>query len=300
MKKTSMNKAALLGSASALGLNWIYDRDLLQSHKTAGNKMIFEPIDHELYKQAKEGYDVYPNHTVGDLDFMGEVFYFTYMFLDYEEDQSLARYRYLFYEYFRPDYEYDGWIESYGKDLIAKVKDEQESDKDPQEHTDYEDKQLIGLLLLLSVYEKDTLLNKEQEALKFARVFTSYDLIDDLTSAMYYLLVLLDQGVPFKEAALQLEGYLPEPIKTNVLKSLTNIDLDSFIKNHSGVACGLDQSLPLIFYILAHTSTWEEALVLNATLGGASSARGIFISAIASRYLEIPKKYIDKLNYNVN
>lgn len=299
MKKTSMNKAALLGSASALGLNWIYDRKLLKTHKDDGHPMVFEPIDHEMYKQAKKGYDVYPNHTVGDLDFMGEVYYFTYMFLEYEEIQTLERYRYLFYEYFRPDYEYDGWIESYGKDLLANVKDELENDKEPKEHTDYEDKQLIGLLFLLSVYEKDTLLNKEQEALRLARVFTAYDWIDDLTSALYYLLVLLDQGVSFKEAALQLERYLPEDLKTKVLKALTNIDVDTFIKDYSGVACGLDQSLPLIFYILAHTTTWEEALQLNATLGGASSARGIFISAIASRYLEIPEKYLNKLNYNV-
>jgi hypothetical protein len=299
MKKTSMNKAALLGSASALGLNWIYDRDLLQEHKDSGNKMIFEAIDHDLYKQAKNGYDVYPNHSVGDLDFMGEVFYFTYMFLEYEEIQTLERYRYLFYEYFRPDYEYDGWIESYGKDLIATVKTEQEEHKEPQLETNYDDKQLIGLLFLLSVYEKDTMLNKEQEALRFAKVFTSYNEIDSIISAMYYLLVLLDQGVPFKEAAVQLEQYLPEGLKTKVLKALTNIDINTFIKDYSGVACGLDQALPLIFYILSHTSTWEEALVLNATLGGASSARGIFLSAIASRYLEIPKKYQDKLNYIV-
>jgi hypothetical protein len=38
---------------------------------------------------------------------------------------------------------------------------------------------------------------------------------------------------------------------------------------------------------------------LNATLGGASSARGIFISALLSRIYDIPQEYKDKLYYKV-
>ena len=299
MKQTNIHKAALLGSASALGLNWIYDRDLLKQHQLEGHPMIFEEIDHELYKSSEKSYDVYPEHQVGDLDFMGEVYYLTYMFLTYEEDKSLRRYREVLYEYFREDYEYNGYVESYGKDFLAKYKAELDGTKEVAEHTDYVDKQMIGLLYILTVYEDDNIINKELTAQEFAKVLTAYSKVDDLTRALYYLLVLLDQGLPFKEAALQLEEYLPVLYRKDVLIALTDIDLETFLKKHSGVACGINHALPLIFYILAHTNTWEEAMVLNATLGGASSARGIFLSAIASRYLEIPGKYLKLLQYNL-
>ena len=203
MIKTSIHKAALLGSASALGLNWIYDRSLLETHKSQGHPMIFEPIDHNLYKQSKKSYDVYPEHQVGDLDFLGEVYYLTYMFFEYEEHQTLERYREILYEYFREDYEYNGYVESYGKDFLAKYKLEKDGSVPPQNHTDYIDKQLIGLIYILLLHENETIVDKEETALHFARVLTSYDNITPLTSALYYLLVLLDQGVSFKESTLQ-------------------------------------------------------------------------------------------------
>lgn len=299
MKQTSIHKAALLGSASALGLNWIYDAKLLQTHKDQGHPMIFESIDHDLYKQAENGFDVYPNHTVGDLDFMGEVYYLTYMFFTYEEVQTLERYREVLYSYFREDYEYNGYIESYGRDFLTAYKAELDGTQEPLSHTTHIDKQLVGLLYILAVYEDDSLLDKEQTALHFARVLTAYDNLDGLTAAFYYLLVLLDQGVPFKEAALQCEQYLPTEYRDGVLAALTDIDINTFLSTYSGVACGLNQAVPLLFYILAHTNSWEEALMFNATLGGASSARGIFVSAIASRYLDIPEKYLDKLTYHI-
>ena len=79
MSKISMIKAGLLGSSSALGLNWIYDKRLL-SEFSKGTEVLFIPIDHKLYKKAKTGFAVYPKTVVGDLDFMGEIIY---IFNDY-------------------------------------------------------------------------------------------------------------------------------------------------------------------------------------------------------------------------
>jgi hypothetical protein len=300
MKRTSIDKAALLGSASALGLNWIYDKELLRQHKQEGHPMIFEAIDHDLYARAKNAYDVYPDHQVGDLDFLGEVYYVTHMFLHYEKNHSLERYREVLFEYFREDYEYNGYVESYGKDFLKRYREEQEGKRDVALHTDHIDKQMVGLVFLFAVYEHDFLLNKEAAALDFARVLTAYPPINELTQSLYYLLTLLDDGVPLRQALPQLDPYLPDSYRDDILASLKDIDLDPFVQQHAGIACGIEHALPLVFYILLNTTTWEEAMVLNATLGGASSARGMFVSAIASRYLEIPKQYLDQLNYHID
>ena len=107
MEKNKMLEAALLGSSSALGVNWIYDQELLQKESKKGS-MIFREIDHDLYKVAKKGYDVYPNHKVGQLDFMGELLYLFHMYYEYENNKTLERWLEYFYEYFRADNEYDG------------------------------------------------------------------------------------------------------------------------------------------------------------------------------------------------
>lgn len=299
MNKTSIERAALLGSASALGLNWIYDRALLKKHNQEGNAMIFQSIDHELYKQAKNSYDVYPNHRLGDLDFMGEVLYLFYMFMEYEKDLDLARWRTVLYEYFREDFEYDGYIESYGKAFLEQYKDEQSGKIPVKLHTDHIDKQLSGLLFILGVYDQPRSTDKIGDALKYAQTLTAYHNVNPLTVMLYNLFTKLDQGVPKMDAMQSVLVDAPTEYQESLKQALTEIDIEPFIKDYSGVACGINQSLPLIFYIIAHTNSWKEALVLNATLGGASSARGIFISAIISRYEEIPTEYLYHLNYHV-
>jgi hypothetical protein len=299
MDKTSVHRAALLGSASALGLNWIYDRKLLQKHKDEGNMMIFESIDHELYKSAKNAYDVYPNHRLGDLDFMGEVYYLLYMFLEYEKEQHLDRFREIFYEYFREDFEYDGYIESYGKAFLKQYHDEKEGVSDVQEYTSHVDKQLVGLIFILAMYQYEGSMNKVQDAVHYAKTLTAYENIKPLSEMLYHLLADLDAGVEKHTAIKNAVGFAPEQYRNALMESLTNQSVDAFLSEYAGIACGIDQALPLILYIVAHSTTWQDAMVLNATLGGASSARGIFISAIMSRFVEIPDEYLFKLNYHV-
>jgi len=301
MKKIRIEKAGLLGSASALGLNWIYDRELLNEHKQNLHPMIFESIDHELYKKAKNGFDVYPNHRLGDLDFMGEVLYLFFMYFEYEkkEELNLARWRKIFYEYFREDYEYDGYIESYGKAFLQTYARELSGEIPVTTHTDHIDTQLAGLLFIIGVYDQNKSVDKISDAIHYAKTITADPNINDLTLMLFTLLQLLDQGSDKKEALQKSLVHCPKEYKESMEQAIQSNDLDDFIKTYSGVACGLEQSLPLIYYIIGHTDSWKESLVLNATLGGASSARGIFISAIVSRFEEIPEKYIQYLQYQI-
>lgn len=300
MNKPSIIKAALLGSASALGLNWIYNRRVLNQHRDEGNPMIFEAIDHELYERAKKAYDVYPDHKVGDLDFMGEVLYLFHMFLAYEEDHSIARWREVFYEYFREDYEYNGYVESYGKEFLKRYKEESDHASDDVLHTDFVDKQLIGPLFILATYESDKSINKVADALSYVKTLTAYQGANDLNQMLNELLEQLDNGVDKHDALANVIDRAPEEYQEALRASLTDISLDKLIMNHAGIACNLDHTLPVIFHIVAHHDTWVDALVTNAAIGGASSARGIYISAILSRVVDIPAEYLDKLNYNID
>lgn len=299
MKKISIHKAALLGSASALGYHWVYDPFKLFDKRDNGDPMIFQEIDHDFYKETENTYDVYPFHKAGDLDFMGEVLYITSKFLDNQSTVNLEHFRKMFYDYFKEDSPYNGWVEGYAKDFLKVYQEEIDGKRETQVYTEYVDKQLVGLLFILAVLENEKIENKIETALELSKTLTSYENISGLTTFLYQLFKEIDDGKTIKDALHATSNEIPEIYRENILKSSEDIDIITFAQNYSGIACGLDQSLSLIFYILNHTSTWEEAMVLNTSIGGASSNRGIFISAIASRYLDIPEKYHSKLNYTV-
>lgn len=113
------------------------------------------------------------------------------------------------------------------------------------------------------------------------------------------LLSELEKGTMKLEALKKVIADSPAEYHEALNISLTDIESSSFIKNYSGLGCSIKMSLPLVFFIIAHSKNWEEALKLNTTLGGASSARGIFISAIFSIISGIPETYLSKLKYNI-
>jgi len=295
MSKVKMIKAALLGSSSSLGLNWIYDKKLLSEYSKK-NKVLFIPIDHNLYKQAKTGFDVYPNSSVGDLDFMGEILNLFSNFLDDSSDISLKSWRNEVYNYIKEDGTYNAYIEKYGNVLVSKYEDEIKNNLEAQVHTDYEDKQLIGLAMFTAIYENDDFSNKIDDSLNYAKTFTNYSAITNFTELLFNLFNDLKSGIEKEIALKQNIKFAPSSYQKNLNHSLHKVDSYFFIKNFSGVACELDQSFPLIYHLVAHNDTWEEALTQNAILGGASSARGIIISSIFNIIDGIPVKYQEKLN----
>ena len=298
MSKVKMIKAGLLGSSSALGLNWIYDKKLLIDYSEK-NEVLFIPIDHRLYKKAKTGFDVYPDTNVGDLDFMGEILYLFNDFIKNNDNISPRNWRKVVYNFIKPDGPYNAYIQKYGHELVSRIKNEIENGHEPQIDTDYEDKQLIGLAIFTAIYENDTFRNKVQDSLHYAKTFTSHLQIESLTELLFNLFNDLNKGID-KEQALQNNiKFAPIEFQDKLKHSLHKVDSYFFIKNFSGVACELEQSFPLIYHLVAHNNTWEEALTKNAILGGASSARGILISAIFNIINGIPDKYQDKLNYKI-
>lgn len=298
MKKNNLLEAALLGSSSALGLNWIYDRNLLVEEEKKGS-MIFRSIDHDLYKKASNSYDVYPTHQVGQLDFMGEVLYLFHMFYDYEKEDSLIRWTEYFYEYFKKGNGYNGYLEKYGIDFIAQHELALDNSETQKTITDHNDKQLVGLTFLLHLYEIERSSEKVNDSLLFARTLTSYTAITALNIMLYELLKKLDYGIKKEDALQDVIKLTPKSYQNSLKAAITIPDAFEFISNYAGVSCDLEQSLPLIFYIVKNSDSWVKGMELNATLGGASSARGIFVSALLSRIYEIPQEFKDKLYYSI-
>lgn len=275
---------SLLGSSSSLGLNWIYDKDLM-SEFSKENKVLFLPIQHKLYRKAKHGFNVYPNHIVGDLDFMGEVIYLFHKYLEKQQESNFKQYM---YKHIGPESSYNGYIETYGKELIETI-------SQGNLHTDLIDKQLIGPAMYVVGYAHGL---DDIETLHFSKSLTAYEETKNFHKSLRHIFINLNDNNK-SDVLKESISYLSSDYKIRLKHVFTDINIDDFIKEYSGVACGLEQSFPLIYYIVHHTSNFKEALTLNSSLGGASSARGIIIGAIYSLLEEIPKEYQNMLNYKI-
>ncbi len=297
MKKVSLMKASLLGSASALGYNWIYDRKYLLE-KSKGNDLLFKPIDHNAYKEAKKSFDVYPDFKLGDVDFMGETLFLFHKFITTVSNHTPLGWRKTMYNHIHKSGIYEGYIESFGKDLLSQIKDEDANETEPNIYTDHIDKQLVGPVLLLASYDNLGVTDKVKETLEFSKVLTGYSNTENFLEMLNYVLtnITTENKITVLKDSLK---YAPKEYLTSLKKAISMTDINEFIKKHAGVACGLEQSFPLIYFIVAQFETWEDALRENVILGGASCARGIFISAIFNLMDGINPNYENLLLHKV-
>jgi hypothetical protein len=272
MKQNLTLKAALQGSASALGLNWIYDPALLNSF-CKDKSCIFLDIQHDLYKKTDKGYDVYPNHHAGDLDFLGEIMYQLDKFLEEYNNPTpweFFNYIYLFLT------TYDGYIESYGKDLMTR----HDKDKLRGVHTTLHiDEQLINMALYFVFHDRDG--DSIEQAQMFTKIFTNDPSSKILIPMLHDFLNDLENE-SLEEALENVKMSVTKPYKESIEKALKCRNKEELLAEIS-TACGALDAFAMILYIIKNTSSTEEALELNVRLGGASAARGIFICALTSK-----------------
>lgn len=98
-----------------------------------------------------------------------------------------------------------------------------------------------------------------------------------------------------KSAILDIIKYAPnhEKAKFENIKEISNID--DYINAYAGRACSIEQSIPLIFYILYHAKDFEDALNINVSVGGASSDRALLLGAFLEQLYEIPNSWKEKV-----
>jgi hypothetical protein len=276
-------KAALIGNAAALGLNWIYDMPYLK-RLNEKQDILFLKADQTLYDQAKKAYFAYPHSEIGDVSFQGNIAIWLYQSLKKNFFLPADAYEDLIYEKIKLGSTYNGYIESFGRKMIEDRKT-MASDKDFIAHFENDD-QLIGFIPWIVFRE---IKRPTMSALKFTRVFstdTTYDLFFDVFNTF-----TSRGGTNVKDALEKLVESLPESIRLPYSKALEMKDTPLFIKDYAGTACSIYHALPVIIHIMYHTQSFEEAIRKNTAIGGASSDRGMLLGALLSFYYDIPETF---------
>ena len=281
-------EGALVANAASMGFNWIYNLPYLEK-LSKEQELVFQRVNKEQYDRAGKSYLAYPFAEVGDVSAQGEILKWLYHALSKDKELNRAEYEDLVYEHIKPGGTYRGWIESYGRKLI--INKLLPSVGSPFAPLEQNDDQLIGFIPYLVCKE----LNKPVDyAWYLAQVFTNNSAYPQFFRALDQLLIKL-KSKSMRQAIEEIIPLTPHAFQDSIIKAIEISDTKEFIMKHSGTACHIPHAVPLIFHILYHTSSFEEAVKLNTLIGGASCDRGSLIGAIYAQVSEIPKTWLDKI-----
>lgn len=280
---------ALIGNAAALGLNWVYDMPFLE-RLSKKQTIIFLTPDQTIYDQSKKSYFAYPNATFGDVSFQGMIAVWLYQTLKNNPQFSFDKYDDLLYENIKEGSSYNGYIEAYGKKLIE---DRLEMVRNPTFFSrPFEDDQLVGFIPYLVCHQLGLTTTR---ALKFTHVFGThpdYLLYFNMLDAFFKRI----QKQSHQEAIKEIIEGLPRDKKETFEQAIKMTDTKKYIATYAGTACHIDHAVPVIFHVVYHSQSFEEGIIMNTRIGGASSDRGMLIGAMLGQVFDVAPAVIKKTN----
>jgi len=282
-------KGAFVANAASLGLNWIYNIPYLDRLAKQG-EIVFLEIDPAKYKRARKAWNAYPNAEVGDLSFQGNILKWLLEAWKDTPDFNQTDYLELIHEKIKPGGTYEGWVESFGQKLIFnRLIDRYELS---QEKLVMDDDQLVGFVPYIAAKE---LGYDNDRAWDLAQGFTSneeyrqfYDVFDALLTDIKTMSMKDALKKSLKNVPMQFGFKLTMALNTKEPKEILNIV-------NTGSPIGY--SLPILYTILAHSASFEEAIRLNTKFGGASSDRGLLLGLIFAQISEIPENWLEKTHF---
>lgn len=283
---------ALIANAASMGYHWVYNMPYLKKQQEEKTSLVFHQPDPAVYERARKAYFAYPKAKVGSLSVQGEIASWLFRGLNENPQLSVLDYQNLVYEGFKPGGHYEGYVESYGRQLVLdrlmKANDEHYVIKDQ------EDDQLIGFV----PYIVTKSLNIETtRAKELKKAFSTVDEFDDWMDTLDHLLENIKHN---KHLALQtLVNEAPINYRFALEKAIEMEDTTQFIIKYSGTACHIAHALPLIFHIIARSNSYEEAIEMNTVIGGASSDRGMLLGMIMGVISEVPIDWQKKVDLSL-
>ncbi len=286
-----MNKileASLVGNAYGFALHWIYDPQYIQD-LIEKEDVFFKAPQKRHYDDAVSSFYGYPYGQAGDVTTQGLFLLWLSEALHHDPQLSVDEYKSLLLSHIMPGQDYVGYIESYAKKLIA---NEIAMTFEKEPIFEMMDDHLVGFVPYIACKALSLPTSKAKE---LATLFSSdqdyghlFDMFD----------VFLNQLNPEnkKQLLTQVIDLAPQTFKTKLQHALSEEDDDLFIEHHSGIACVIPQSIPLIFRIIDRASTYEDAMVMNVKYGGAISERAMMLGLVFSHLSEVPTTWSNQLN----
>lgn len=280
---------ALLANAATLGVHWIYNVDYLEN-LSEKQSLLFLVQDKQRFTEASPSFYAYPDTEIGDLSVQGEILKWLYEAKSNNSNFDQSDYKTLLLNKFLPGGSYRGYVESYGKKLVAINLLEQL--KLDHNHIILDDSQLVGFIPYIVSKELDLSLD---DAWSLASLFTKQTFYLDYYR-MFNSILENPEEKNIKHAIEQSVILAPNDKIPTLEKAIQMKDTNDFIEAYAGRACSVDDALPVIIHVLYHATSFEDALNLNAKIGGASADRALLIGAILAQVYDIPSDWDKKVS----
>lgn len=287
-----MNKYLLPGlvaNAASMGYNWMYNTEYLE-RLSQTKSLLFQMPNLSEYNEAGKSYYAYPDAKVGSLTTQGHFVKWLYEALLKNPNLDRKGYEQLIYQKIGPGGSYHGYVETYGKKMIVNVinRDLKLGLTDLVIHDDH----LVGFIPYLVC--KELGLSNEQ-AIDLASLFTDYSEYAQFFKVFDDIFEHLNQK-PLEKVLHESIRLAPKQYQSHLEAALTMDDTSLFVSVHAGISCHIPYSIPVIFHLLSHAKSFEDLIVKNTKLGGASSDRGILLGAIMHQISPVPHEWISKLS----
>ena len=280
--------AALLANSITIGVHWIYDPEYLKI-LSKKQSLLFMRQEKKHFDQSKPSFYVYPNQGPGDFTVQGHILKWLDESLKDKIDFSVDDYHQMLIDAFKPGGTYQGYTEKYIKEdvynfLSKELRKENKLDK-------INDNQMVGFVPYIAC--KDYGLTNER-AFEYCQIYSHMTIFKDMYD--FFDLLLGQMNVQtIKEAIDEVLIHTPDAFKEAFNRATQMDDTDAFINQYAGRACPINHALPLIIHIMYHTSSFKEALEMNALIGGASSDRALLLGALLSKKYKIDEDWISQI-----
>ena len=283
----------LVANAASLGYHWIYNSKYLEE-LSKKKSLLFQVQNQDEFEEGKPSYYVYPNHQIGDVTTQGMFMIWLYQAMKENPLFSKDDYADMVFSHIKPGGDYIGYVESYGKLLVIEKLNRDLKLKLPDQEKI--DDHLVGFVPYLVTKELDLSHNK---AFELTSLFTNKSEYLEFFKMFDYIFLEIQKR--------ELKYVLKDAIKlapigfTNQLAHALDMDDTlEFIKNYAGISCHIQYSIPLIFHLLSHSTSYESLIEWNTKIGGASSDRGLLLGAIMSQISPIPESWQVKVDFDKN
>ncbi len=275
--RANMVLGALVADAAALGLHWLYDPDrIAQIAKRQGDRTAFTPIDAANFQDTK-GYFAHADRKDGMLTQYGECLLLALRSILRTDGRYNANdHQTAFAAHFGPGGTYHGYIDRPTRGALTNIA------ADTQTPTGIDDDQLPATATLPAILaahhgtpECDAHIRAAMELTNVNTVAAAYgDIFTQLLSGLLgggELLTGLQAAT--KAASGDISNALKDALSTPQTSSTDYAET-------TGRACHLPMAGPLIFHILKHSTSFEDAVERNIRAGGDSAGRAILIGAV--------------------
>lgn len=278
---------ALVADAAGMGLHWLYDQDQIQTIRKSGDIMFRQP-DAANFKD-KRGHFAHAARRTGELSHYGESARVVgQIAADGQYDTNLHRER--FFEAFGPCGHYSGYADRPTKVLVARMIVEGDDLKEP---SGMDDNQMPAICVVPGLFAHGYSADVVSDAAQV--LSTNADVVAG-ARAVHQCLQLVAEGRPLSEA-LSVSASVIEGDVGQLMRDALAIEAYEPVETAKrfGLACYIDHSLPVVWYLLNNADDFESVVRDNILCGGDNCGRSMALGAIAGLAFGVPESLIKQM-----